>query len=42
MKWVIWKKWVPTIVSDVEIPSHNKNIANIDFSILDILSSHLR
>ena len=37
MNGMIQKVWVPTTVPDIKIPSHNENIANIDFSILKIL-----
>ena len=31
------KIWIPKIIPNVEIPSHDKNIVNVNFSILKIL-----
>ena len=34
---MIQKIGIPKTVPNIKIPCHNKNIANIDFSILEIL-----
>ena len=34
---MMWKVRVPTIISDVEITYYDKDIVNINFSILKIL-----
>jgi len=36
------KKRVPDIVSNIKVPSHDKNVIDVSFSILEILQSHLR
>ena len=36
------KGWVPKIISNIEIARHEKNIVNVDLSILEILQSQMR
>ena len=35
-------KWIPQIVSNIKISSHNQKYLNIDFNILEILQSQLK
>ena len=34
---MIWKIWIPTTISNIEILYYDKDIADFDFSILKIL-----
>ena len=36
---MIWKIWIPKIIPNIKVPSHNENIIDIDFGILKILQS---
>jgi len=37
MSRMVRKIWVPKPISNVQVPSHDKNVIDIDFSILKIL-----
>jgi len=37
MKKMIWVAWIPRNISNIKVSSHDKNVINIDFSILEIL-----
>ena len=39
---MIWEIWIPKTIPNIKVLHHDENIVNIDFSILEILQSHLR
>ena len=42
MRRMIQVAWIPKTISNIKVPSHDKDVTNIDFSILEILQSQLR
>jgi len=39
---MIWEIQISKTIPNIKVPHHDENIVNIDFSILEILQSHLK
>jgi len=39
---MIWVAWIPKTISNIKVFSYDKDVININFSILEILQSQLK